>query len=250
MKRTTPLAVALLLLLSAVLPAAAADDSPKAIIERAIKAHGGQERLEKVKADRVTVKGVIMIGDKPVDFSSETTVNLPSQLRSVTKLMIEGKPQTVVNLLNGDDVIVTINGQPQPRPPASAVQEVYDTMLLNRIERLTTLLSDKAVELTALGESMLDDKPVVGVQVRLKKHSDVKAFFDKESGLLVKTEHVHDDGAKKVKQEERYSDFKDFDGFKRATKTVVTRDGKKFLEMDVADVKYLDKVDETLFTKP
>lgn len=247
MKRTTPPVVALWFLLSA-LPAAA-DDSPKAVIERAIKAHGGQERLEKIKADRVTLKGVVVIGDKSVDFSGETTVNLPAQMRSVTKLMIEGKPQTVVNLLNGDDVIATINGQPQ-KVAASTAQSIRDTMLLNRVERLTNLLSDKAVEVTALGDSTLDDKPVVGVQIRLKNHGDVKAFFDKESGLLVKTEHVHDDGAKKVKQEERYSDYKDFDGFRRPTKTVVSRDGKKIMEWYVVDVKYLDKVDETLFKKP
>lgn len=249
MKRTPPHAVALLLLLSAALPVTAADDSPRTILERAIKAHGGQERLEKLKADRVTLKGVIIINDKPVDFTGETIVNLPSQLRSVTRLMIEGNPRTIVQLLNGDKVIVTENGQPQ-KPPASAVQEIRDIMLLNRAERLTTLLPDKAVELTALGDSTLDDKPVVGVQVRLKKHSDVKLFFDKESGLLVKTEHLREAGGKKVKQEELYSDFKDCDGFKRATKTVVLLDGKKLLEMDMTDVKYLDNVDETLFTKP
>jgi hypothetical protein len=249
MKRTTPPAVALLFLMSAALPVKAADDSPRTILERAIKAHGGQERLEKLKADRVTLKGIIILNDKPVDFTTETTVKLPSQLRSVTQLMIEPKPRTIVNLLSGDKVMVTVDGQPQP-PPASAVQEIRDTMLLNRAERLAPLLTDKAIELKALGDSTLDDKPVVGVQVRLKKHSDVKMFFDKKSGLLVKTEHIREESSKKVKQEEFYSEFKDFDGFKRATKTIVLRDGKKFLEMDVADVKYLDKVDETLFTKP
>jgi hypothetical protein len=247
MKRITALSLVVIVALVGRLPAA--DDEPRAIIERAIKAHGGQERLEKLKTDRVTLKGTMTINDKPVEFTGETTVNLPSQLRSVTVLMLEPKPRTIVQLLNGDKATVAIDGQPQP-VVASAVQEIRDIMMLNRAERLTPLLSDKAFELTALDESKVDDKPVVGVKVRLKNHADLKMFFDKDSGLLVKTEHVREESKKKITQEEFYSDFRDVDGYKRPRKTVVHRGGKPFLEMEEVEVKYLDKVDETLFTKP
>jgi hypothetical protein len=249
MKRIPSLVVALVSLLSAPIPVTAGDDAARAIIERAIKAHGGQERLEKLKAERVTLKGTMTLNEKPVEFTGETTLNPPSQMRSVTELMLEPKPRTIVQLLNGEKAVVAIDGQPQP-VVASGVQEIRDIMMLNRAARLTPLLSDKGFELTVLDESKVNDKPVVGVQVRLKNHTDLKMYFDKESGLLVKTEHLREESKKKVTQEEFYSEYRDVDGYKRPKKTVVHRGGKPFIEMEEVEVKYLDKVDETLFTKP
>jgi hypothetical protein len=249
MKRTTPPVAFLFLLLSAAHPVSAADDSPRTIIERAIKAHGGQERLEKLKMDRVSLKGTITIKDKPVEFTGETTVSLPSQLRSVTRLMLEPNPQTIVQLLNGDKAIVTIDGQPVKVTP-STLQEIRDIMLLNRAARLAPLLADKSIELTALGESKVQDKQVVGVKVHLKNHSDLLMFFNKESGLLVKTQHVLEESGKKITQEEFFSEFREVQGYTRPRKTVVYREGKQFMEMREVEVKYLDKVDETIFTKP
>jgi hypothetical protein len=251
MNRTTSHAAAVLFLLLAALPAAA-DDSPQAIIERAIKAHGGQERLEKLKADRVTFKGTILINDKEATITGETTVNLPSQCRSVTKITVGMKTNTVVQILNGDDVIVTVDGNPQKMVAESAIAEMRDTLHLDRIARLAPLVTDKdkTFQLAALEESKVNDKPVVGVKVSTKGRADVKMYFDKDSGLLVKTEHMVEEGARKLKQEEFFSDFKEVDGYKRPTRTAIHRDGKKVSEIEEVEVKYLDKVDETLFTKP
>ena len=68
-----------------------------------------------------------------------------------------------------------------------------------------------------------------GVKVSSKKHRDLKMFFDKETGLLVKTEHTLEDGGKELVQEEYYSEFKETDGYKRPTKLLVFRKGKKLL---------------------
>lgn len=252
MKRTVPHAVTLLLLLSAAMPAAADDDSPRAIVERAIKAHGGQERLDKLKTDRVTFKGTILVNEKEATLTGETTVNMPSQCRSVTKITVGMKTNTVVQILNGNDVIVTVDGQPQKTVPESAIAEMRDTLHLDHIVRLAPLVSDKnkTFQLAALDDSKVNDKPAAGVKVSTKGRADVKMYFDKDSGLLVKTEHVVEEGGKKVKQEEFFSEFKDVEGYKRPTRTTIYRDGKKVSEVEEVEVKYLDKVDETLFTKP
>jgi hypothetical protein len=228
---------------------AADDESPRAVIERAIKAHGGQERLEKIKADRVTVKGKLFIRDVEGELTGETTVHLPSQFRSVVEVTFPKEKIKIVQLLNGDKAVVTKNGAPQDVVP-SALTEMREILHLDRATRLTALLSDKAFELAGLGESKVMDKPVVGVKVSAKGYADILMYFDKDSGLLVKTEHELSVGEVKVKQEEYYSDFKDADGYKRPMKLVAYRAGKKLMEVETVEVKYLDKVDEKIFTKP
>src|SRR5207253_9470400 len=108
----------------------------------------------------------------------------------------------------------------------------------------------KTFDLTTLGESKVNDKPVVGVKVAAENHRELKMFFDKESSLLLKTEHTLDESGKEVVQEEYYSDYKEIEGYQRPRKLVVFRQGKKILEAELVEVTYLDKVDETLFTKP
>jgi hypothetical protein len=229
--------------------AAPADDEARAIIERAVKAHGGFERLSRVRADRVRCKGVLIVNDKETPFTSETTVQPPSRFRNLFDL--QGARKAVfVEVLNGDKVSFSIDGQPQKVDDGLAT-EVRETMQLNRIIRLVPLLTDKAYTLQPLGEVKVEDQPAVGVKATAKGRRDVRLFFNKANGLLIKTEHLMDDDAgKTVVQEEFYGDFKDDEGYKRPMKITAYRNGKKIMEAVVLDVKYLDKVDEEEFTKP
>ncbi len=247
--RYTASVLTVLLLASLGGAAQAADDPARALIERAIKAHGGQERLEKLKADRVTLKGTMFVNEQKGTFTAETTVNMPSQFRNVTLVVLDAKTIKVVQILNGDKALVTLDGVPKDVVP-SALTEMREILHLDRAVRLTPLLSDKAITLAALGDSKVNDKPVAVVKVSEKGYADLKMYFDKKSGLLVKTEHDLEESGKKVTQEEYYSEFKDIGGYKRPTKLVAFRAGKKLMEAELVDAKYLDKVDETLFTKP
>ena len=229
--------------------AAPADDEARAIIERAIKAHGGFDRLSRVRADQVKCKGALFVNDKDTPFLSETTVQPPNQFRNVFEL--QGARKAVfVETLNGDKVSFSIDGQPQKVEDGLAT-EVRETMQLNRIIRLVPLLTDKAYTLQPLGEVKIDDQPALGVKATAKGRREARLFFHKTSGLLIKTEHImEDDAGKKVMQEELYSDFKDDQGYKRPMKITAYRNGKKIMEANILDVKYLDKVDEEEFTKP
>ena len=229
--------------------AAPADDEARAIIERAIKAHGGFDRLSRVRADRVKCKGVLILNDKETPFTSETTVQPPNQFRNVFEL--QGPRKAVfVEILDGDKVLFSIDGQPQKVDDGLAT-EVRETMQLNRVIRLVPLLTDKAYTLQPLGEVKIEDQPALSVKAAAKERREVRLFFNKANGLLIKTEHLmEDDAGKKVVQEEFYGDFKDDQGYKRPMKITAYRNGKKIMEADILDVKYLDKVDEEEFTKP
>ena len=51
-------------------------------------------------------------------------------------------------------------------------------------------------------------------------------------------------------QDVHYSDYKDFDGIKKATKVSIKRDGDDFVEQEITDFKVLDKVPADTFAEP
>jgi hypothetical protein len=227
-----------------------AQDGSRAVIERAIQAHGGMQRLSQLRADRVKIKGSLFLNDKAVSFTGETWVQLPAQLKTVVQISQDNRTHTLIQVLNGEMAWVTLNGQPQKVEPA-ALAEMRQTLALARAVRLVPLLTDKIYDLSSLGESKVNDRVLVGVKVAIKGNKDLRLYFDKETGLLVKTAHALDDSnGKEVEQEEHYSDFQDLGGFKRPVKLVGLRKGGKIMEAELVDVKYLDAINGAEFAKP
>src|SRR4051812_15504662 len=86
-----------------------AQEEPRALIERAIQAHGGMERLSRVRADKVKLKGTLEVSGRTVPFVAETTVQLPAQFKTVIQLTVGNDKHTVVQVLNGDKAFITLN---------------------------------------------------------------------------------------------------------------------------------------------
>ena len=112
-------------------------------------------------------------------------------------------------------------------------------------------LKGKAFRLAPLGEVNIDKRPARGVWVSSKGHRDVNLYFDKETGLLVKTEtRVKDDNDQEVTEETFLGDYKEVQGTKQATKLTVKRDGELYLESEVTDYRLAEKLDDRVFAKP
>ena len=62
---------------------AAAQDSPKAVIEKAIKAHGGADPLTKFTAERVSIKGTLSIMGMDVEATGTAVTQYPDKQKSV-----------------------------------------------------------------------------------------------------------------------------------------------------------------------
>src|SRR5205807_850437 len=101
-------------------------------------------------------------------------------------------------------------------------------------------LKNKGFTITSLGDSKAENRELVGVKVAHKGHKDISLFFDKDSGLLIKTLRRAKDtqgSGDEVNQEMIYGDYKDVDGTKLPTKVTIKRDGKKYIEQENSDVK-------------
>jgi hypothetical protein len=229
---------------------ARAQDTARAIVEKAVRAHGGLERLSRIRADQVQVKGNLFVEDRETPFAGETTVQLPGQFKNVLHLTTPKGLVTLVQIVNGDKVLVTIDGQPQ-KVDAPAMADIRETLQVTRATRLVPLLTDRSYELTTLPEIKVNDRPALGVRITARGRRELRLFFDRDTSLLVKSEHTTDAGeGKEVRQEIYYGDFRDLGGYRRPAKLIALRDGKKVMEAELTDVKYFDKIDDAEFTRP
>ncbi len=228
-----------------------AQDPARVVIEQAIQAHGGEERLARNRADKVKFKGNLFVRENvPDPFLAEVTVQLPTQFKMVLETNPGGDKHTIVQVLNGDKVTMMVDGKVE-KPDAAALAELRDMQEIDRAVRLVPLLHDRTYELSLLPDVKVNDRPAAAVRVRGRGRKEFVLYFDRELGLLVKFEHFLDDGkGKQVRHERYFGDFKDVSGHKRPFKVIAFRQGRKVMEADILDVKYYDKLDDSLFAKP
>jgi hypothetical protein len=220
----------------------------KAILDKAVKVSGGLERLTKFRAVQTNVKGKLeAMGG--LEFTQEASMQEPDKIKAVVHLTVNGMQVTVTTVYNGKQGWINANGQTIDMPPGvmEAMKDAVEVMTLTRL----AFAGGKDFEASLLGESKVNDRPVVGVKVSRKEHKDVNLYFDKDSGLLVKMEHrAKDESGQEVDEERILSDYHDVDGHQVPKKVVVTRGGKKYLEAEVTDMKFLEKLEDSEFAKP
>ena len=233
---------------------ARAQDDANAVVAKAIKAHGGEAKLTKFKATKMKAKGTIDLMGNSVEYTMDAVSQHPDQMRNEIKIDIMGNAVTIVMVLNKKEGWRNINaaGNAQTMDLEGAeLEDAKEDAYGDYLESLVPLLKDKEIKLEALGESKVEGKPAIGIKVSNKGHKDFKMFFDKESGLLVKSQRRGKDPAmNEVDVENFMSNYKEFDGVKIPLKLLVKHDGKKFLDGDISEVKLLENVDEKTFAKP
>jgi len=232
-------------------PSLRAQDVLRGVIDKAIKAHGGQEKIDKHKAGQVKSKGTVDVNGMTIGYSEEATYHLPNKFRSLQQLDVNGMNIKVLIGYDGTKAWINVNGMDVDMMLDKIADLMKEQAYLSEVTRLT-VLKNKDYELSSLGESKVQDKPAVGVRVSRKGHKDINLFFDKDSGLLLKFEHrtVDFNTMQEVNEERIITEYQDKDGLKEPKKAVVNRDGKKYIDVEVVEVKYLDDIDDTQFSKP
>jgi hypothetical protein len=233
--------------LLALTPHLRADDRADAlaVIEDAIKAHGGADALAKAQSFTRTGVGTVSgFGDKEMPMTDELTVSLPDRSRVAIEI---DKKVKLVAVLNGDKGWES-NGGPGTAATAARVQEMAEEMYVLWLTTLTPLKKNDYL-LKVLPEKKVGDKPAVGVGAAAKGRPDVKLYFDKESHLLVKVEREAIQGGQKLDKEYLFGDYKDVDGVQLPRRLTEIINGKKLVEIKTAVYK-LHKPDDAAFAKP
>jgi hypothetical protein len=112
------------------------------------------------------------------------------------------------------------------------------------------LLRDKGIQLTSLPESKFQGKVVQGVKAARKGRDDLELYFDKETGLLVRTRRDTAFGGLTAEKEYVFGDYKEFAGGKWPTKLQELINGNLLIDGKVESYRFPDKADESKFSRP
>jgi acetyl esterase/lipase len=244
------------LILLVAFPSSAAEDA-RTILDKAIKAHGGEAKLAKLKTMTGKAKGTANLGGKGnANFGAELSFNFeiswqwPDRLKNAVTLRIL-KPTAFIETISGEDSWSSRDGKLGPLD-AIKRDQLRAQAHVRRLMLLTPLLEDKLYELSVVDEIRINDRPAVGVRVACAGERDVKLYFDEETRLLAKIEWraLGDSGRSEVVHEDIFSDYQEIDGVPTATQLLRHSDGKKTLELQYTEVHYPDRLDDAEFADP
>jgi hypothetical protein len=232
--RRDPLLILLVVLIALPGPLRA-DDTPRTVIERAVKAQGIPMGPDDPQGSFTKIKGRVHVADGAT-FTAEGFQQEPRRFKLVLDLDIEGSRATLIEVRNGSKAWVHINEQ-TTELGEKRLGALDRSSYVDHVAGLAPLLKEPGYTLTALGESKLEERTVVGILVASKGRPDVRLYFDKASGLLVKSAYRdHDpDEDHLVLQETLYYDYRKPD-FAAADEAVLraaglATDGPALLEM-------------------
>jgi hypothetical protein len=232
------------------------DDDVTQLIDRALKAHGGAERLAQPRAYIVVVEMTSKSKRAPAGVSSRATHSFqpPNQYRLEEDAMRGGRPSKYIEVYNGNRGWTKRDGVLQAMAPKTAAQPPDVQQGFGY--KFILCLRDRNNTATALGVSNLGGTAAFGVKIThpLGRGSEERRlFFDMETGLLLKSElHARLSTGGELASEQSWADWRVIDGIAvphRVTNAI--RDaGGTVHERVFTDFKFADKLEPKLFDRP
>jgi hypothetical protein len=216
----------------------------RSILERAIKAHGGADKLARVQISSRSGEGVLSLGGEQ-RFKTKVVVRLPDRVR----LNIHSEVGEIVTVINGDKGWERRPGGEVLAMRKQRLDELREAAYLWYLATLVPLQKGDFT-LTAVPPIRLEREELVGLKVSAKDHADVLMLFDRETGLLARLSHRTSEEGVRVIKEYVYSEFKEFDGVKLPTREVMNTNSRKTTDVKFDSNKFLDKSDVGSFEKP
>lgn len=236
---------------------ARAGEDAVAVVRKAIKAHGGEANLDKLKMCMIRSEGSVdifpvLLRDIEYTFKAELIAK-PGRFKASIKYfqVISGVSQpylSVHTLFDGDGHIVRDGRseflREQGRREFKTVAHQREVCLL------TPLLKDRKFKLTVLDRKAdVSGRAAVAVMVYHEDHQDIVLYFDKENGRLVKSKRNFFDFSHSKDGElvNIYSDFRTVYGAVLAHRIVTFHDGKQASAERITSVVVLETAPDEWF---
>src|SRR5262245_23081717 len=154
------------------------------VIDKAIKAQGGADKLAKLKAHTFKMKGKYYgMSAEGVDYKGEWSIQQPDKFRMEIDVEVMGQTFKVIHVINGDkgwNRMMDMTKEMDKEELDEHKEELYATRVSYLVD-----LKDKGFTLAPLGEVKVGKQDAVGIRVSHKGHRDINLFFDKKTHLLL-----------------------------------------------------------------
>ncbi len=185
MKRVFGVALTAFLVLGPVSVIRADEKDASGIIDKAIKALGGQEKLGKAQTVTWKQKGTVTFGGNDNEISITATLKGLDHYRSEFMGHFNDNDVTGLTLLKGDKGWRKFGDNEHDMEGEELANEKR-TIYMAIIPVTIMPVKEKGFKTEAVGEEKVGDKPAAVVKVTGPDGKDFKIYFDKESGLPVK----------------------------------------------------------------
>jgi len=233
-------------------PLQAQEAEARAILEKAIITQGDEKVALKLMSAVAKAKGTVHIMDMAFDMTLQSWQQLPGKLKTVIGMSGNGVDFGIVEVINGDKGWIALNGMVADLD----ADQIKDAKALMHVERVTSLVgikADKEMKLAPLGETKAGDKALVGLKVTKKGQRDVSLYFDKMTNFLVKAEYraLEPITKQEVTEEKLFGGYKELvPNLKIASKIAVKHDGKLFMELEITEIRPVDRHEDGTFAQP
>jgi len=230
-----------------------AQDGPdlKAVIRKAIEAHGGEKALNKLQGGSSKFKGTMQIAGLEANVKGESFFQKPDRMKSILNLEIMNKEIVITQVYDGKKFWVSTAGNTMEIKDEKILNEVKESLLVEGAGSFSAFL-EKPYELNAVGEVKVKGKDAICIRITKKGQRDFSLFFDKKTFLVVKSEMRAYDAmsGQEVTQEKFVTDYQLKEGLKVAKRVEIHKDGKLFMDIEVTEVQVVEKLDDAIFAKP
>jgi hypothetical protein len=230
-------------------PSRADEKDATPILDKAIAALGGEEKLARAATSTSAGKGTITIRDEEIPVKTRTIVQGMDRHRAETEIEVNGNQVKFVFVLNVDKGWRKFGENVEALDDAGIATEKQRSYLQAAATVLP--LKGKGFKVEAAPEEKVAGKPAAVVKGTGPDGKSFTLHFDKESGLPVKlTATVKSLQGEDQVQETIFGDYKEFDGVKRPTRSESTRDGNPFVKLELTEYKVIDKPEAGSFDEP
>lgn len=222
----------------------------KAILDKAIKAVGGEEKLSSIKAASWKYKGTINLGGNDNPFTGQTIVQGLDHFRQEFEGEFGGNQIKGVTIVAGDKGWRKF-GDDKTELDKDAIANEKQRVYLTLIPVTIVPLQGSHFKVEAIGEEKVNGKASVGIKGTGPDGKEFRLYFDKQTGLPVRlVAKVIGFMGEEYTQDTTFSDYKEIDGIKKSMKSDSKRDGEKFLNADLTEFRILKNVNPKTFAEP
>jgi hypothetical protein len=227
------------------------DESPRATLQAAIKAHGGAEKLARTLTGTLLARGESTLAPEVrSSISWEETFELPRRYRRSIKGQFAGEEFSMEYAVTDGKGWVRQNGG-EPRDYQGDKRPLSHSW--NAVLGLLPSCLGEGVKLGPGGREKVEGREAIGVRASGDPlGGEAVLFFDARSGLLVKSKRrvQHPLSRKEVDGETVFGDYKEVSGVQYPHRITTYMEGKKATDMTIIRIELLKKVEDRLFDKP
>jgi len=225
-------------------------DEARVVVEKAIKATGGEQALAKFADTQWKSRGKLILGGQENPFTIDGLSQGLDKLQAKFAGEFGGSKIQGQTVLNGDQGWQKFGDTVRKLDATGLANEKRNNYLQIAPRTLLPLLG-KEFTLTTAPDQTIDGKAVTVLQAKGPDGKEFTLSFDQGTGLLRRLEaEVVGLGEEEYFQETSFADYKELSGIQVATKVTSLRDGEPFVELENLEFKPAGKIEAGAFAEP